>query len=269
MLTNNHFKVSVFLHNRSAAPRTVSINSNSDWKKFCYSYNTQVKVVLSSHSSFYTGQKAHLVKRGEGSFTLKSGEKETLSMEVSPESYMDKVTQITPFQDAFPTYSARWLTCAWWRTTFWWLWLRLDSHGVRRMISFSRNQSVANISKSRSQTIPKTSTLQRILVSAFWTISFELAGSSGLKSSSPTHLWERSSSFISWQGWDFVGMISCDNLFVIYFTTFVLMLKPCQKIFPFHVARQLLWQTAQSLWKLRSSWEQERQIIHPLGQGRR
>ena len=140
MLTNNHFKVSVFLHNRSAAPRTVSINSNSDWKQFCYSYNTQVKVVLSSHSSFYTGQKAHLVKRGEGSFTLKSGEKETLSMEVSPESYMDKVTQITPFQDAFPTYSARWLTCAWWRTTFWWLWLRLDSHGVRRMISFSKNQ---------------------------------------------------------------------------------------------------------------------------------
>ena len=81
-------------------------------KQFCYSYNTQVKVVLSSHSSFYTGQKAHLVKRGEGSFTLKSGEKETLSMEVSPESYMDKVTQITPFQDAFPAYSARWLTCA-------------------------------------------------------------------------------------------------------------------------------------------------------------
>ena len=51
-----------------------------------------MKVVLSSHSSFYTGQKAHLVKRGEGSFTLKPGEKETLSMEVSPESYMDKVT---------------------------------------------------------------------------------------------------------------------------------------------------------------------------------
>ena len=54
----------------------------------------QVKVVLSSHSSFYTGQKAHLVKRGEGSFTLKPGEKETLSMEVSPESYMDKVVLI-------------------------------------------------------------------------------------------------------------------------------------------------------------------------------
>ena len=53
-----------------------------------------MKVVLSSHSSFYTGQKAHLVKRGEGSFTLKSGEKETLSMEVSPESYMDKVVLI-------------------------------------------------------------------------------------------------------------------------------------------------------------------------------
>ena len=52
---------------------------------------SKVKVVLSSHSSFYTGQKAHLVKRGEGSFTLKPGEKETLSMEVSPESYMDKV----------------------------------------------------------------------------------------------------------------------------------------------------------------------------------
>ena len=53
-----------------------------------------MKVVLSSHSSFYTGQKAHLVKRGEGSFTLKPGEKETLSMEVSPESYMDKVALI-------------------------------------------------------------------------------------------------------------------------------------------------------------------------------
>ena len=53
-----------------------------------------MKVVLSSHSSFYTGQKAHLVKRGEGSFTLKPGEKETLSMEVSPESYMDKVVLI-------------------------------------------------------------------------------------------------------------------------------------------------------------------------------
>ena len=53
-----------------------------------------MKVVLSSHSSFYTGHKAHLVKRGEGSFTLKSGEKETLSMEVSPESYMDKVALI-------------------------------------------------------------------------------------------------------------------------------------------------------------------------------
>ena len=35
------------------------------------------------------------MKRGEGSFTLKPGEKETLSMEVSPESYMDKVTTIT------------------------------------------------------------------------------------------------------------------------------------------------------------------------------
>ena len=35
------------------------------------------------------------MKRGEGSFTLKPGEKETLSMEVSPESYMDKVIQIT------------------------------------------------------------------------------------------------------------------------------------------------------------------------------
>ena len=53
-----------------------------------------MKVVLSSHSSFYTGQKAHLVKKGEGSFTLKPGEKETLSMEVSPESYMDKVVLI-------------------------------------------------------------------------------------------------------------------------------------------------------------------------------
>ena len=53
-----------------------------------------MKVVLSSHSSFYTGQKAHLVKKGEGSFTLKPGEKETLSMEVSPESYMDKVALI-------------------------------------------------------------------------------------------------------------------------------------------------------------------------------
>ena len=91
--------MSVFLHNRSAAPRTVSLSPNFTPKIPCIAVLIflleilpQVKVVLSSHSSFYTGQKAHLVKRGEGSFTLKPGEKETLSMEVSPESYMDKVT---------------------------------------------------------------------------------------------------------------------------------------------------------------------------------
>ena len=98
-MTDNFLKVSIFLHNRSAAPRTVSpspVKSAEISTKNCsfdISLILQVKVVLSSHSSFYTGQKAHLVKRGEGSFTLKPGEKETLSMEVSPESYMEKVIQ--------------------------------------------------------------------------------------------------------------------------------------------------------------------------------
>ena len=72
---------------------------------------SKVKVVLSSHSSFYTGQKAHLVKRGEGSFTLKPGEKETLSMEVSPESYMDKVIH-PPSPEKVTQIIDRWSTCA-------------------------------------------------------------------------------------------------------------------------------------------------------------
>merc|ERR1712059_52374 len=69
------YKVSVSLHNKSRSPRTV-------------------RVVLSSHSAFYTGVKAHLVKKGEGQFTMQAGEKETLSMEVSPEAYIDKVVDM-------------------------------------------------------------------------------------------------------------------------------------------------------------------------------
>ena len=69
------YKVSVFLQNKARAPRTV-------------------RVVLSSHSAFYTGTKAHLVKRGEGEFTMQVGEQETLSMVVAPEAYMDKVVDM-------------------------------------------------------------------------------------------------------------------------------------------------------------------------------
>ena len=34
------------------------------------------------------------MKKGEGKFVLQAGEQETLSMEVSPESYMDKVPHL-------------------------------------------------------------------------------------------------------------------------------------------------------------------------------
>ena len=44
-------QVSVFLHNKAATSR-------------------MVRVVLSSYSAFYTGVKAHLVKKGEGKFSM-------------------------------------------------------------------------------------------------------------------------------------------------------------------------------------------------------
>ena len=66
------YKVSVFLHNQSRKERTV-------------------KVVLSTSSVFYTGVKAHLVKKGSGEFAMKANERETLSMEVTPDEYMSKV----------------------------------------------------------------------------------------------------------------------------------------------------------------------------------
>ena len=69
------YKVSVFLHNQARQDRTV-------------------KVVLSTSSVFYTGVKAHLVKKGSGQFVMKADERETLSMEVSPEEYMTKVVDM-------------------------------------------------------------------------------------------------------------------------------------------------------------------------------
>ena len=69
------YKVSVFLHNQSSKERTV-------------------KVVLSSSSVFYTGVKAHLVKKGSGEFTMAANERETLSMEVAPDEYMSKVVDM-------------------------------------------------------------------------------------------------------------------------------------------------------------------------------
>ena len=69
------YKVSVFIHNQSRQQRTV-------------------KVMLSSSSVFYTGVKAHLIMKGSGEFSMKGGEKETLSMVVTPEEYMSKTVDM-------------------------------------------------------------------------------------------------------------------------------------------------------------------------------
>jgi len=69
------YKVSVFLHNQSRQVRTV-------------------KVVLSSSSVFYTGEKAHLIKKGSGEFKMKPDERETLSMEVTASDYMSRVVDM-------------------------------------------------------------------------------------------------------------------------------------------------------------------------------
>eukprot|EP00092_Neocalanus_flemingeri_P003560 GFUD01003818.1.p1 GENE.GFUD01003818.1~~GFUD01003818.1.p1 ORF type:complete len:762 (+),score=203.77 GFUD01003818.1:286-2286(+) len=69
------YKVGVYLHNRSTQDRTV-------------------KVVLSSSSVFYTGVKAHLVKKGSGQFKLKGNEEEKFSMEIFPEDYMSRVVDM-------------------------------------------------------------------------------------------------------------------------------------------------------------------------------
>eukprot|EP00095_Tigriopus_kingsejongensis_P002392 maker-scaffold714_size108203-snap-gene-0.20 protein:Tk02392 transcript:maker-scaffold714_size108203-snap-gene-0.20-mRNA-1 annotation:"hemocyte protein-glutamine gamma-glutamyltransferase" len=76
------YKASLFLHNQANGARTI-------------------KVVMSTNSVFYTGSKAHLVKKGVGNFVLKPFERETLSMEVSPEDYMPKTVEYCMFMNRF------------------------------------------------------------------------------------------------------------------------------------------------------------------------
>ncbi len=59
------------------------------------------RVVMSSSSVFYTGRRAHLVKRGEGEFSLRPGERETLSMEVEPKDYMPRTVENCMFVNRF------------------------------------------------------------------------------------------------------------------------------------------------------------------------
>ncbi len=56
---------------------------------------------MSSSSVFYTGSKAHLVKKGEGEFVLGPNERETLSMEVEPADYMPKAVEHCQFVNRF------------------------------------------------------------------------------------------------------------------------------------------------------------------------
>eukprot|EP00094_Tigriopus_californicus_P012932 TCALIF_12504-PA protein Name:"Similar to Hemocyte protein-glutamine gamma-glutamyltransferase (Tachypleus tridentatus)" AED:0.06 eAED:0.06 QI:229/0.77/0.6/1/0.55/0.5/10/109/752 len=76
------YKASLFLHNQSSKERTI-------------------RVVMSTSSVFYTGRKAHLVKKGVGEFALKAFERETLSMEVLPEDYMPKTVEYCMFSNRF------------------------------------------------------------------------------------------------------------------------------------------------------------------------
>ena len=69
------YKVVIDIHNKSNQERTV-------------------KVVLSSSSVFYTGVKAHLIKKGSGQFKLKGNEEEKFSMEITPEDYMTRVVDM-------------------------------------------------------------------------------------------------------------------------------------------------------------------------------
>lgn len=60
-----------------------------------------IRVVMSTSSVYYTGRKAHLVKKGVGEFTLQPFERETLSMEVLPEDYMPKSVEYCMFSNRF------------------------------------------------------------------------------------------------------------------------------------------------------------------------
>lgn len=62
----------------------VKIDNNSDESR-------TIGAMLSCASVFYTGATAHDIKKSQGTFTVKAGQKETLKIRVKPEDYLDKL----------------------------------------------------------------------------------------------------------------------------------------------------------------------------------
>nr|CAD7425377.1 unnamed protein product [Timema monikensis] len=64
----------------------VNINNKSDSVK-------TVKAILSAASVYYTGIKAHLIKKASGDFQVQPKSKELLKLTVKPEDYLDKLVE--------------------------------------------------------------------------------------------------------------------------------------------------------------------------------